>query len=129
MVALGFGLRLDEGGIQADRHRASRPVHRPDETPRLDLLRRRLRGSRLVRAPGFDRAPRCARGGREGRGGRVSPGRDVRLRGGAAVLHEGRVVALPLVGRRCDRHDERHRGEALPGGGNRLCLHGVRHGL
>ena len=56
-------------------------------------------------------------------------GRRVRRDGGAAVLHAGGVGALPLLGRRRDRHDRAPRGQAGPRGRALLRAAGLRHRL
>ena len=64
------------------------------------------------------------------RGGRHVPrGRHLRVHGGPAVLDAGRVEALPLVGRRPDRHDQPAGGQARARGGDLLLDAGDGHRL
>ena len=49
--------------------------------------------------------------------------RDLYLHRGAGLLDQGRIRDLPLLGLLRDRHDRRHRGQALPRGRNLLRDH------
>ena len=99
--------------IAPGRLRRRRPVHRPHQAPRLDVLRRRRRRARRLRRSRVRATCRAALA-RRGRARRRAgpPRRHVRVHRGAAVLDARREPALPLVGRVGHRHDGDARGEA-----------------
>ena len=75
-----------------------RPVLRPHQAPRLDLLRRRHRRPRRHGRAGLPGAGRPARDREPGGGRAGAPRRHLHLHRGAAVLHQGRVADLPPAG-------------------------------
>ena len=99
--------------IAPGRPRRRRPVHRPHQAPRVDVLRRGV-----VAHVGFA-DPVCAASRERARGRGASapartrpPRRHLRVHRGPAVLDARREPALPVLGRLGHRHDGDARGQA-----------------